>query len=261
MHTTLHTPDRIYSPRNIPSWLALACAAGSVNGFAFLACEEFVSHITGTSTRAGLEWQHLGLAAEYIAVLGSFIAGALTSVLWLQARVCRGKRPRWASPLRAVVLILAGVAIAGHIGYFEPFGGQISGEPPFILLSMLAFAMGLQNAAVASTTGLSIRTTHMTGTATDVGIHLGTAFFARGSERRDALKCAGLRIGKIVAFIIGAGLALPLADRLGYLMLLAPASLVSFAVVLSFVPEWRPSVFPFQGQLAEGTNHPKRIDV
>jgi uncharacterized membrane protein YoaK (UPF0700 family) len=248
MHIALHTPDKIYAPRHVPSWLALACAAGSVNGFAFLSCEEFVSHITGTSTRVGLEWHHLGLAAEYALVLGGFIAGAIASVIWLQARACRGKRPRWATPLCAVALILAGVAAAGHAGYFGPFGRQVTGEPPFILLSMLAFAMGLQNAAVASTTGLSVRTTHLTGPATDLGVHLGTAFFASGNERRDALKGAGLRLGKIVAFVVGAGVAVQLADRLEYLMLLAPASLVSFAIVLSFLPDWSPSAFPYQRQ-------------
>lgn len=250
MHIALHTPDRIYAPRHIPSWLALACAAGSVNGFAFLSCEEFVSHITGTSTRIGLEWHHLGLAAEYALVLGCFIAGAIASVIWLQARACRGKRPQWATPLCAVALLLAGVAVAGHAGYFGPFGEQITGEPPFVLLSLLAFAMGLQNAAVASTTGLSVRTTHLTGPATDLGIHLGTAFFARGNERRDALKGAGLRLGKIAAFVLGAGAAVPLADRLGCLMLLAPAALISFAVVLSFLPNWSPRAFPFHRQLA-----------
>jgi uncharacterized membrane protein YoaK (UPF0700 family) len=253
MHITLHTPDTIYAPRHIPSWLALACAAGSVNGFAFLSCEEFVSHITGTSTRIGLEWEwhHFSLAGEYTLVLASFVVGAIASVIWLQARACRGKRPRWATPLRAVALILASAAIAGHGGYFGPFGGQTSGEPPFILLSVLAFAMGLQNAAVASTTGLAVRTTHLTGPATDLGIHLGTAFFGTRSERREAFKGAGLRAGKILAFIVGAGLALPLSNRFGYLCLLAPASLVSFAAALSFLPDWGPSDFPFRRRRAD----------
>lgn len=248
MQITLHTPDTIYAPRHIPSWFALAAAAGAVNGFAFLSCEEFVSHITGTSTRIGLEWHHLGLAVEYALVLGSFVVGAIASVIWLQARACRGKRPRWATPLRAVALILASTAVAGHSGYFGPFGGPSSGEPPFLLLSVLAFAMGLQNAAVASTTGLAVRTTHLTGPATDLGIHLGTAFFASGKERREAFKGAGLRVGKIVAFVIGAGLSLPLAERFGYLCLLAPALLISFAAALSFLPDWGPSDFPFRRQ-------------
>jgi uncharacterized membrane protein YoaK (UPF0700 family) len=246
MQITLHTPDTIYSPRNIPSWFALACAAGAVNGFAFMSCEEFVSHITGTATRIGLEANHFGLALEYALVLGSFVAGAVASVIWLQARACRGKRPRWATPLRAVALILAFAAVAGHIGYFGPFGGYHSGEPPFMLLSVLAFAMGLQNAAVASTTGLAVRTTHLTGPATDLGIHLGTAFFASGHQRREAFKGAGLRLGKIVAFLVGAGLSLPLASQFGYLALLAPAALVSFAAALSFLPDWSPSDFPFR---------------
>jgi len=257
VHITLHTPDTIYAPRHIPSWFALAAAAGAVNGFAFLSCEEFVSHITGTSTRIGLEWEwrHFGLAGEYTLVLTSFIAGAIASVIWIQARACRGKRPRWATPLRAVALILASAAIAGHVGFFGPFGGPSSGEPPFLLLSVLAFAMGLQNAAVASTTGLAVRTTHLTGPATDLGIHLGTAFFGTRSERGEAFKGAGLRAGKILAFIVGAGLALPLAERFGYLCLLAPASLVSFAAALSFLPQWSPSDFPFRRQLAD--NNPQ----
>lgn len=248
IHITLHTPETIYAPRHIPSWFALAGAAGAVNGLAFLSCEEFVSHITGTTTRIGLEWHHLGLAVEYTLVLVSFVVGATASVIWLQARACRGKRPRWAMPLRAVALILAAAAVAGHNGYFGPFGGQLSGDPPFLLLSMLAFAMGLQNAAVASTTGLSVRTTHLTGPATDLGIHLGTAFFATGDERRDAYKGASLRIGKIAAFVVGAGFAVPLADRFGYLSLLAPAMLVSFAAALSFLPDWSPSDYPFRRQ-------------
>lgn len=246
MQITLHTPDTIYAPRHIPSWFALATAAGGINGFAFVSCEEFVSHITGTTTRAGLEWHHLGLAAEYTLVLVSFVVGAISSVIWLQARACRGKRPRWATPLRAVALILACAAIAGHIGYFGPLDGQASEEPPFVLLSVLAFAMGLQNAAVASTTGLAVRTTHLTGPATDLGIHLGTAYFASGVERREAFKGAGLRAGKIVAFAVGAGLSLPLAHRFGYLALLGPAALISFAAVLSFIPGWSPSDFPFR---------------
>lgn len=243
---TLHTPDTIYAPRHMLSWLALTCAGGAVNGFAFLSCKEFVSHVTGTATSVGLEWHHLGLAIEYALVLASFVVGAIASVIWLQARFYRGQRPRWATPLRAVALILAGAAIVGHNGYFGPFGGQLSDGPPFILLSVLAFTMGLQNAAVASTTGLAVRTTHLTGPATDLGIHLGTAFFAGSDERREAFKGAGLRAGKIITFAVGAGLSLPLAERFGYLSLLAPALLISFAAALSFLPDWSPSDFPFR---------------
>jgi uncharacterized membrane protein YoaK (UPF0700 family) len=256
MEITLHTPDTIYSLRHTPSWFSLAGAAGAVNGFAFLTCEQFVSHITGTATRIGLEWPHLGLATEYATVLVCFVAGATTSVIWIQARAYRGKRPRWASPLISVALLLTVAACAGHQGVFGPFAAQVAADsPPVLLLSLLAFAMGLQNAAVASTTGLAVRTTHLSGPATDLGIHLGAACFAKGDERRSAFKGAVLRGGKMLSFILGAGLSLPLATRFGYLALLAPAVLVSFAAVLSFVPTWSPSDYPFTTQKSSPGNN------
>lgn len=239
MLASLHTAETVGEPRHAVSWFLLAAAAGAVNGFAFLECQQSVTHITGNMTRLGLSWPTWELATEYGTVVLSFIGGAVASVLWIQARVCRGKAPSWAAPLVLVACILIAVALAGHVGAFAPFGSQLASDPPpFVLLSLLAFAMGLQNAAVASTTGLAVRTTHLTGPATDLGIQLGTACFATGDERRVALKTAALRGGKMLAFAAGAGLSLPLADQLGYLSLAGPAAFVLIASALSFVPGW-----------------------
>jgi uncharacterized membrane protein YoaK (UPF0700 family) len=106
--------------------------------------------------------------------------------------------------------------------------------------------MGLQNAAVASTTGLAVRTTHLTGPSTDLGIHLGTALLATGADRQSALRGAALRGGKIVAFMAGGALSFPLATTYGFLALLAPAGFVLIAAALSFVPQWGPSDFPYR---------------
>jgi uncharacterized membrane protein YoaK (UPF0700 family) len=247
MQVTLHTPETIYARRHLPSWFLLAAAAGIVNGFAFLNCQQFVSHVTGTVTRMGLEWPHVGLLAEYTVILLGFVAGAVTAVVVIQTRAYRPGRIRWATPLLSVALILTGVAIAGEVGAFGPFGGVVaSAPPPVYLLAVLSFAMGLQNATVASTTGLAVRTTHLTGPTTDLGIHLGTALLATGAERQDALRGAALRGGKIVAFMIGGGLSLPLTSAFGYLTLLAPAIFILVAVALSFIPEWSPSDYRFQ---------------
>jgi uncharacterized membrane protein YoaK (UPF0700 family) len=215
MDITLHTPETIYTPRHLPSWFMLAAAAGMVNGIGFLECEQFVTHVTGTATRLGLEWPDIVVVAEYAAILVAFLFGAVASVVWIQARVHRGKRAQWAAPLVGAVLILAGVAIAGDLGAFGQFGGvHVEDPPPAILLSFLAFAMGLQNAAVASTTGLAVRTTHMTGPTTDLGVHLGSAILASGETRRAALRGAALRAGKLFAFMLGAGLALPVVTQM-----------------------------------------------
>jgi uncharacterized membrane protein YoaK (UPF0700 family) len=147
----------------------------------------------------------------------------------------------------AVALILAGVAVAGEAGGFGLFGGKVASDPPpVVLLSLLGFAMGLQNASVAATTGLAVRTTHLTGPTTDLGIHLGTALLATGAERRAALRGAALRGGKVVAFMVGAGLSVPLTAAAGYLALLAPAVFILVAAALRFVPDWSPSDFPFR---------------
>lgn len=245
MQITLHTPETIYSPRHVPSWLLLACAAGMVNGFAFLMCEQFVTHVTGTVTRLGLEWPTVGVAMEYAVILISFIVGGATSVIVIQERARRGKRPRWATPLVAVALLLAGTAAGGRAGAFGNMGERhVTEPPPVAFLSLLAFTMGMQNAAVASTTGLAVRTTHVTGPATDVGIHLGTAILAEGAERKAALRGAALRGGKILSFMVGAGIAIPLTGAFDYLALLAPASFVAVATMLSFTTNWSPSDYP-----------------
>jgi uncharacterized membrane protein YoaK (UPF0700 family) len=239
MTVTLHTPQTIVAARHAVSWLLLAGAAGAVNGFAFLECQQFVTHVTGTATRVGLSWHRWELVAEYATVLAAFIAGATASVLWLQGRAYRGKEPNWAAPLIVVALLLTTAAVIGHMDFFMPFGSRTASDPPpFVLLSLLAFAMGLQNASVASTTGLAVRTTHLTGPATDLGIQLGSAWYARGEERRTALKHGLLRGGKILAFATGAGLSLPLAEKFGYLSLITPSLLVLTAAAISFVPNW-----------------------
>ena len=225
--------------------MLLACAAGMVNGFGFLMCRQFVTHVTGTVTQMGLELPTVTVAVEYFAVLASFIAGAAASTIVIQARAFRGKQPHWATPLVSVVVILLGVAVAGRSGVFGNLTMTSAiDEPPVLFLSLLAFAMGLQNAAVASTTGLAVRTTHLSGPATDAGIHLGTAILADGEERRAALRGAALRGGKVLAFMVGAGIAVPLTQSFDYVALVAPASFVALATMLSFTTEWSPSDYP-----------------
>ena len=236
MSVALHTPPTIFSMRHAPSWLLLALAAGSVNAGAFLACQRFVTHITGLTTQLGIDAGMWALMAEYGLVVLCFIAGAMASVLVLQGRHQRGKQPLHAAPLIFVSLMLAGVAIAGRVGLFGPFGTSVEQPKDFVLLSLLSFAMGLQNATVSTATGLAVRTTHMTGPATELGVQLASSFFSRGEARRMALQGAMLRGGKIIAFASGAALMVPAVRVGGYLAFLIPGAFVLTATVLSFIP-------------------------
>jgi uncharacterized membrane protein YoaK (UPF0700 family) len=228
----------VISSRHAPSWLLLAMGAGAVNAGALLACERFVSHVTGTVTQVGVNFERFWLMLDYFLVLLSFVAGAMASVLAIGARVQRGKQPLHILALVMVAVALILIALAGHLGAFGQFGASPDQPGDFLMLSLLGFAMGLQNATVATSTGLAIRTTHMTGPATDFGIHLASSLFARGEERRTALKHAFLRGGKIFAFILGGVLMVPVVRAVGYLAFALPALLVLTAAARSFVPAW-----------------------
>ncbi len=234
MTALLHSPTSVYSRRHVPSWLLLAFGAGAVNAGALLGCQRFVSHVTGTATRLGVDAGQWWLVAEYGIVLVCFIAGAATSVLLLQRRLAQQKRPLFALPLVLVASILVVVAVAGSAGGFGPFGSTVESPSDFLLLSILSFAMGLQNATVGSATGLAVRTTHLTGPASDLGVHLGMALISDGEARRSALENAALRAGKIVSFIFGGAAMAMLVPGLGYLAFAVPAATILMAAALSF---------------------------
>jgi uncharacterized membrane protein YoaK (UPF0700 family) len=96
--------------------------------------------------------------------------------------------------------------------------------------------MGLQNATVAAATGLTVRTTHISGPSTDLGMYLGDALFADGEKRRSALRTAGLRALKIASFVTGAAAMVPLASSLEWYAFLVPAGTILIATICSFMP-------------------------
>ncbi|HRH00457.1 MAG TPA: YoaK family protein [Polyangiaceae bacterium] len=233
--TTVH--DR----RNLPLWVTLAFSAGAVNAAALAACQRFVSHVTGTVTRVGADYGSAYLLLDYAAVLAAFVVGAMSSFWMLDGRRLQGKAPLVGLPLALVATVLAVVAVLGRLDAFGPFGKTVETPGDFVMLGLLAFAMGLQNASVASTSGMIVRTTHMTGPLTDLSIALG-AYLSSGvpAELRTRAR-AGivLRGAKILAFITGALVATVAASRLEYLTFFIPAGFVAVAAhILSGVVDY-----------------------
>lgn len=230
----VHTPDVVFSPDHLPTWFGLAFSAGAVNAAAFLATQRFVSHVTGTVTTTGMRGASQ-LVAEAVVVFLAFIAGAAVSVVPLEGRRQRGLPPRFHAPLMVEVMVLAGVALVGSLGLFGPFGATETAASVVVLV-LLAFAMGLQNATAASTTKGLVRTTHLTGTATDLGVNLGTLFVAKGETRKGALKGAAFRAGKVFSFALGAGTMVPLTWWFGWFVFIVPAIIVALCAASSFEP-------------------------
>jgi uncharacterized membrane protein YoaK (UPF0700 family) len=233
---TLHDPDEIFSSRHVPSWLMLAFASGYVNSSAFVACERFVTHVTGTATQVGVQVASLGVLLDFALVLAFFVFGAMASAVMINGRAHRHKRPLYTLPLLIVAIATATIALTGHAGLLGPFGGSVDDSGDFILLSVLSFVSGLQNAAVATSTGLLVRTTHLTGPATDLGIHLVEVAYTTGEDRKKAIQHALLRAGKIFSFVAGAIVGFWAARSIQYLAFLVPSAIVLVATGLSFGP-------------------------
>ncbi|MBN8614577.1 MAG: DUF1275 domain-containing protein [Deltaproteobacteria bacterium] len=226
----------VLSPKNLACWMGLCFAAGAVNATTLLASQQFVTHLTGVVTRFGIHVASLTLMTDYFAVFACFVLGAMTAVILLDGRRLRGLPSLPWLPLATVSLLLVLAATLGHFEVFGPFGVYDESPGEFALFMLLAFAMGLQNASVGNATGSLVRTTHLTGPATDLGVALAFLLIRDlPAEHLEAAKrTAKLRSAKIVAFALGCGAAALFVPSLGYLGFLVPAAICAIVAVSLF---------------------------
>lgn len=241
---TVFSTLEVYSRRHAPTWLLFTFSAGFVNAAAFLACDRLVTHVTGTATRIGTELARATIASEFFVVLVCFVLGAMSATLMVEGRRRRGRAPWTRAPFLVEATLLGLVATLGAAGEFGPFGATVDLPPDFVLLSLLSLAMGLQNAAVANATATVVRTTHLTGPATNLGVSLAQLFHAQGSEFDETLRAALFRTAKVFAFVLGGAIAVPICRRLGYLAFFVPTVATLVAMARSFSPAPRVAMTP-----------------
>jgi uncharacterized membrane protein YoaK (UPF0700 family) len=94
----------------------------------------------------------------------------------------------------------------------------------------------LQNAALTSATGATIRTTHLTGITTDLGIGLIRAASLDDSDqrRRWEVKANFLRLGTITSFMIGSAVGADLYLVYGYAGFILPAMIALYAMLIAY---------------------------
>jgi uncharacterized membrane protein YoaK (UPF0700 family) len=160
----------------------LAFVAGAVNAGGFLAVKRYTSHMTGIVSEVAddLVLGNVALALAGMAFLLAFVSGAATTAVlinWARRRHMHGE---YALPLmlEAVLLLTFGLLGANLNVLIEVF------VPTTVLI--LCFIMGLQNAIVTKISSAVIRTTHMTGIATDLGIELGRMLYWNYSQKANA---------------------------------------------------------------------------
>ncbi len=144
----------------------LACIAGAANAGGFLAVRQYTSHMSGivSAMADDLAVGSVLLALNGLAAVMSFLMGAFLTTLFVRWARERRLESEYALPLvlEAVLLVIFGVT--GRV--FS--GGYLLGT-----VMLLCFTMGLQNAIITKISDAVIRTTHLTGMVTDIGIALG----------------------------------------------------------------------------------------
>jgi len=175
---SLTAPERT-SENNRRLGCTLAFVAGAVNAGGFLAVGQYTSHMSGivSSLADDLSIGEIALALAGLSSLASFMFGAASSAVLINWGRRRGARSRYAMPLMLEALLLLGFGVLGaHLEHERLFYVPLT-------VSLLCYVMGLQNAMVTKISQAEIRTTHVTGLVTDIGIELGKLFY--WNSRRD----------------------------------------------------------------------------
>jgi uncharacterized membrane protein YoaK (UPF0700 family) len=235
-----HTLSDDLPPAAVFHWFLLAFLSGSVNVGGFLACGRFVTHMTGFATLFGM---HAGdgrwdAAVGISSIPAFFLLGVMVSAHLVDRPFRRGGRPHYGLVMLLVSACLLAATLFGYFGVFGAFGEEIRLKQDYFLLALLCAASGLQNAAITTSSGASVRTTHLTGLTTDLGIGLVRAWSAPATaEGREAAvlewKWAGVRIGTWTAFAVGGAMGAVLYMRYRYLGFAMPAGLALYAAAVA----------------------------
>lgn len=202
-------------------WIGLAFQAGFVNTGGFLACARFVSHMTGFSTQVGISFSQRDyfMALEMLSAPASFVLGAVFSALAIDRPLVHGQKPHYLLVMFAILVLYSTITAAGVFGFFGPFGEELLYGRDFLLMSLLCFICGLQNACFSSLTRGQIRTTHLTGIMTDIGIAFVKIFYLpeKGREVVVLRRLNYVRMLTVLSFSLGATVSALMFGRWGYL--------------------------------------------
>jgi len=182
----------------LPRWVwagawALAFVGGTVNVIGLLGFEhQAVTHLTGTTSMLAAALASLDGAAtlHFAAIIGSFVAGTVLSGFLIQDSTLQlGRRYGIALLLESILLCVA-IPLLKRSNIFGIY--------------FAACACGLQNAMVSTYSGAVIRTTHVSGMFTDLGIFLGHTLRGLPVDSRRLRLCLLVISGFLVGGVVGA---------------------------------------------------------
>ncbi|MES2068799.1 MAG: YoaK family protein [Pseudomonadota bacterium] len=214
----------------------LAFVAGAVNAGGFLAIGQYTSHMSGivSGMADDLALGEISLSLAAFAAWLAFVLGAATTALLINWGRRNQLRSQFALSLllEAALLLLFGLAGANLAAMRDLLA------PVTVLL--LCFIMGLQNAIITKVSGAVIRTTHVTGLCTDMGIELGKLLYYNRRRMPDQVVYANRDKLKLHAMLIACFFIGGVSGALGFKHIGYSATIFLSAVLglLTMGPIW-----------------------
>lgn len=190
--------------------LVLTINAGFINVLALLSSfAQPVSHLTGITSNLGIALvENPAQVLPLLLTILFFVAGSAISGLIIDSTQLRfGRR-------YGFILMFEGVVLATAVPFLTR--DQRAG------IYLLSLACGLQNGMVTTYSGAIVRTTHITGLLTDLGIYLGKWLLGR---ERDAWRWQ-MYVVLFVGFLLGGVFGTFLFAQMGLLALYFCALLI-----------------------------------
>lgn len=218
----------------------LAFVAGFVNSGGFVLIGSFTSHVTGSVGRLSDDVTRGEFGAAFFAALlvVTFFAGSFLASLLLEGTSPTRLPRAYGTALSMEGLLLAGfIVVAGLSDAVHPRSRDAEA-------AILCAAMGMQNSLVTRLSGAVVRTTHLTGVVTDLGIE--TARWVRWHvarlrarsvndvDARPAPTRMRLLLTIVTTFTCGALVGATLTSLASRWAMLAPAVLVLLAAAFAF---------------------------
>lgn len=203
----------------------LSFVAGIVNVAGFLEVQQLTTNVTGHFAYLVDEVFKLDFwkGIIYFLYLFFFFLGAFISSFLYELISKRGEHNVYVIPVLIEFLILLIIGYWGHI--------ILKTDPNIIAFSLL-FAMGLQNALVTKVSNATVRTTHLTGLFTDLGIELSQLFFYKTKKQRKRLfGLIKLRFTIVTSFFIGGTIGGVLFQKIGLRILILAAVVLLFGLI------------------------------
>ncbi len=228
----------VFKINYLPIWLVSAFKAGFINSAGFLITGKFVSHITGFGTHAGIAIGHKDFffGAEILFIPIAFILGGIATSYVLDRKYENGETPKYFLVQGLITIMIAIVILAGEFGVKEGISFDADNDYnllEFFICSALCFICGLKNGLITWASYGKVRVSHLTGTATDIGLNfIRNINSSQPAPRFKELKRVNIvRMMILVSFSLGAGISavtIPMTGYKGFFIILA----ISFFMTL-----------------------------